>query len=159
MLGVSSLRLKQGARSATEHSHHALQSGVLDSFPFDPLGQNSEAMQLREIKNGRLAMVRVPRASQRLQVQVCWACRCRCGWCWRHHGILQQLTLSLYAWQVAFVGFAVQALVTREQPIEGLNAHLADPFGHNIITCGTCCCSDSVASACDLHTGWCMQPS
>ena len=36
--------------------------------------------------------------------------------------------------QVAFVGFAVQALVTREQPIEGLTAHLADPFGHNIIT-------------------------
>lgn len=34
------------------------QSGVLDSFPFDPLNQNSEAMQLREIKNGRLAMVR-----------------------------------------------------------------------------------------------------
>ena len=35
---------------------------------------------------------------------------------------------------VAFVGFAVQALVTREQPIAGLQAHLADPFGHNIIT-------------------------
>lgn len=35
--------------------------------------------------------------------------------------------------QVAFVGFAVQALVTREQPIEGLTKHLANPFGHNII--------------------------
>ncbi len=35
---------------------------------------------------------------------------------------------------VAIVGFAVQALVTREQPIAGLQAHLADPFGHNIIT-------------------------
>ncbi len=34
------------------------QSGVLNSFPFDPLGQNSETMALREIKNGRLAMVR-----------------------------------------------------------------------------------------------------
>jgi light-harvesting complex I chlorophyll a/b binding protein 5 len=66
-------------------------SGVLDSYPFDPLGQSSPAMELREIKNGRLAMV-------------------------------------------AFVGFAVQALVTREQPIEGLQNHLADPFGHNIIT-------------------------
>ena len=36
--------------------------------------------------------------------------------------------------QVAFIGFAVQALVTREQPIEGLVKHLSDPFGHNIIT-------------------------
>ena len=34
-----------------------LQSGLLDSFPFDPLGQNSKEMQLKEIKNGRLAMV------------------------------------------------------------------------------------------------------
>lgn len=66
-------------------------SGVLDSYPFDPLGQNSEQMQLREIKNGRLAMT-------------------------------------------AFIGFVVQALVTREGPIEGLQSHLADPFGHNIIT-------------------------
>nr|6SL5_6 Chain 6, Lhca6 [Dunaliella salina] len=33
---------------------------------------------------------------------------------------------------VAFVGFAVQALVTRTQPIEGLQKHLADPFGKNI---------------------------
>lgn len=32
------------------------------------------------------------------------------------------------------MGFAVQALVTREQPIAGLTAHLADPFGHNILT-------------------------
>ncbi len=34
--------------------------------------------------------------------------------------------------QVAFVGFAVQALVSRTGPIEGLTAHLADPFGKNI---------------------------
>lgn len=66
-------------------------SGVLNSFPFDPLGQSSESMETKEIKNGRLAMV-------------------------------------------AIVGFAVQALVSREQPIAGLNAHIADPFGHNIIT-------------------------
>eukprot|EP00195_Chlamydomonas_chlamydogama_P016877 CAMPEP_0202890088 /NCGR_PEP_ID=MMETSP1392-20130828/600_1 /ASSEMBLY_ACC=CAM_ASM_000868 /TAXON_ID=225041 /ORGANISM="Chlamydomonas chlamydogama, Strain SAG 11-48b" /LENGTH=216 /DNA_ID=CAMNT_0049573579 /DNA_START=75 /DNA_END=725 /DNA_ORIENTATION=- len=33
---------------------------------------------------------------------------------------------------VAFVGFAVQALVSRTQPIEGLQAHLSDPFGKNI---------------------------
>ena len=36
--------------------------------------------------------------------------------------------------QVAFVGFASQALVTREQPIAGLTAHLADPFNHNIVS-------------------------
>ncbi|PNW81164.1 hypothetical protein CHLRE_07g344950v5 [Chlamydomonas reinhardtii] len=33
---------------------------------------------------------------------------------------------------VAFIGFCVQALATRTQPIEGLTAHLADPFGKNI---------------------------
>ena len=60
-------------------------------FPLDPAGMNSSTNALKEIKNGRLAMV-------------------------------------------AFVGFAVQALVTREGPIEGLFAHLANPFGHNIIT-------------------------
>lgn len=60
-------------------------------FPFDPAGMNSETNAVKEIKNGRLAMV-------------------------------------------AFIGFAVQALVTREGPIEGLFAHLANPFGHNIVT-------------------------
>lgn len=59
-------------------------------FPLDPAGLNSEANAVKEIKNGRLAMV-------------------------------------------AFVGFAVQALVTREGPIEGLFGHLASPFSHNII--------------------------
>lgn len=33
---------------------------------------------------------------------------------------------------VAFVGFAVQALVSRTGPVEGLSKHLADPFGKNI---------------------------
>lgn len=66
-------------------------SGLINQFPFDPVGMNSPAMQLKEIKNGRLAMV-------------------------------------------AFVGFAVQALVTREGPIEGLLSHISNPFGHNITT-------------------------
>ena len=35
-----------------------LQSGFLNSFPFDPLGLNSPANQVKEIKNGRLAMVK-----------------------------------------------------------------------------------------------------
>jgi light-harvesting complex I chlorophyll a/b binding protein 5 len=37
----------------------------------------------------------------------------------------------VYALQVAFVGFAVQALVSRTQPIEGLTKHLSNP-GYNI---------------------------
>lgn len=35
------------------------QSGFINAFPFDPAGMNSKEMQLREIKNGRLAMVSV----------------------------------------------------------------------------------------------------
>jgi light-harvesting complex I chlorophyll a/b binding protein 5 len=35
---------------------------------------------------------------------------------------------------VAFVGFAVQALVTRTGPIEGLFKHLGNPAGYNITT-------------------------
>ena len=38
-----------------------LQSGFLDEYPFDPVGLNSEATQVKEIKNGRLAMVTPPR--------------------------------------------------------------------------------------------------
>lgn len=37
----------------------------------------------------------------------------------------------LCAVQVAFVGFAVQALASRTQPIEGLTKHLSNP-GYNI---------------------------
>lgn len=42
------------------------------------------------------------------------------------------LIVRSYALQVAFVGFAVQAIATRTQPIEGLTKHLADPVGRNI---------------------------
>lgn len=34
-----------------------VQSGVLVQFPFDPLSLTSEANRVKEIKNGRLAMV------------------------------------------------------------------------------------------------------
>lgn len=33
---------------------------------------------------------------------------------------------------ISLVGYAVQALVTREGPLEGLNNHIASPFTHNI---------------------------
>ena len=36
-------------------------SGVNESFPWDPMGMNNDAMALKEIKNGRLAMIRVRR--------------------------------------------------------------------------------------------------
>lgn len=32
-------------------------SGFINSFPFDPVKMNSAAMQTKEVKNGRLAMV------------------------------------------------------------------------------------------------------
>ena len=51
---------------------------------------NSPDMAVKEVKNGRLAMV-------------------------------------------AFVGFAVAALVTREGPIAALSSHLSNPFENNII--------------------------
>ncbi|KAK9812424.1 hypothetical protein WJX73_009738 [Symbiochloris irregularis] len=84
LFGLLELTRYQGWRRTKD-------SGVLTLFPFDPLSLTSEANRVKELKNGRLAMV-------------------------------------------AFVGFTVQALLTREGPIEGLQAHLADPFGHNIIT-------------------------
>ena len=34
-----------------------MQSGFLNWFPFDPLNLNSPANQVKEVKNGRLAMV------------------------------------------------------------------------------------------------------
>jgi hypothetical protein len=33
---------------------------------------------------------------------------------------------------VAFIGFAMQALVSGCGPVEGLQKHIADPFGYNI---------------------------
>merc|ERR1712224_827379 len=65
-------------------------SGLIDSFPFDPANMNSREMQVKEIKNGRLAMV-------------------------------------------SFVGFAVQALVTRSGPISDLKAHISQPLDNNLI--------------------------
>jgi hypothetical protein len=35
-----------------------MQSGFINSFPFDPVGMNSPKHAINEVKNGRLAMVR-----------------------------------------------------------------------------------------------------
>jgi light-harvesting complex I chlorophyll a/b binding protein 5 len=32
-------------------------SGINESFPFDPIGMNSPSMAVKEVKNGRLAMI------------------------------------------------------------------------------------------------------
>lgn len=49
-------------------------------------------------------------------------------------GPREYMTACLLAQMIAFVGFAVQALVTREGPIEGLFNHISNPLGHNILT-------------------------
>ena len=69
-------------------------SGFVNAFPFDPAGMSSPDMAVKEVKNGRLAMV-------------------------------------------AFIGFAVAALVTREGPVE-VCIGLACLWGSR-----TCECSDS----------------
>ena len=56
-----------------------MQFGVLNMFPFDPLGLNSEQNAVKEIKNGRLAMVRASSPASlhrslhlgRLRMQLC----------------------------------------------------------------------------------------
>ena len=35
---------------------------------------------------------------------------------------------------VSMLGFAVQALVTKEGPFDNWVKHLADPFGYNLLT-------------------------
>jgi light-harvesting complex I chlorophyll a/b binding protein 5 len=67
------------------------ESGFLNSFPFDPVGMDSQDMRVKEVKNGRLAMV-------------------------------------------AFVGIAMQALVTRAGPLSDLGKHISDPMHNNFIS-------------------------
>ncbi len=50
----------------------------------------------------------------------------------RSNGPVNDLAFVL---QVAFIGFVVQALVTRSNgPVDDLTSHISSPFGNNIIT-------------------------
>ena len=112
-----------------------LQSGFLNWFPFDPLNLNSEANAVKEIKNGRLAMVRVGYSAQ-LQ-RYCVAKLFESTSRKPGNGLLLscvKLTVDHCVVQVAFVGFATQALVTRQGPLENLTSHLKDPFGSNFLS-------------------------
>ena len=122
------------------------QSGFLDSFPFDPAKLDSPTNAVKELKNGRLAMVHLPdalcmallrsgclpglqRGKQRHSSLAQSARAPRPTYC------LSPLTpAACCRAQIAFVGFAFAALVTRQGPIEALRSHLSDPLGNNIIT-------------------------
>jgi hypothetical protein len=85
-----------------------MQSGFVNSFPFDPAGMNSPDMAVKEVKNGRLAMVSVPSAARAacfhelscVMRRVCsitasfltpwavpWKPRTTCHKRWHHNGI------------------------------------------------------------------------
>ena len=160
--GSQSNRAAREAPRATFLTHatcrYRSQSGFLFSFPFDPAGMNSKDMAVKEVKNGRLAMVSCV-ATLRVgsPVRRCWLKRFEqsCLVCARRqrrpacanlasqrkvggtHGLPAAdagapFVQCLLPVQVAFIGFAVQALVSRTTPLEGLGAHLGNPAGRNI---------------------------
>ncbi len=49
-----------------------VQSGFINSFPFDPAGMNSPSMATKEVKNGRLAMVRTSGSTPGMLVLCTW---------------------------------------------------------------------------------------
>ena len=48
-----------------------MQAGLLGWTPFDPMGMNSDSMALKEVKNGRLAMLAFIGFCSQAAVQVC----------------------------------------------------------------------------------------
>lgn len=83
------LRLCTGMQSLTTQSrshasglslyetYNSVQSGVVSKFPFDPLGLDSPTNAEKEIKNGRLAMVRLCCRAACCRIACCavlWLC-------------------------------------------------------------------------------------
>lgn len=54
--GCNNLSNKK-AQKAVPAARVVVQSGFINSFPFDPVGMNSPKHAINEVKNGRLAMV------------------------------------------------------------------------------------------------------
>ena len=117
-----------------------LQSGFLNSFPFDPLGQYSPRQAESEIKNGRLGGWLCFREKQDPDSVLCssWprhSTPCLCG------SLASELRACLrlihltsrvhFAAMLAFVGFASVYANRGMTPLQALKAHIADPGQQN----------------------------
>lgn len=100
-------------------------SGVINSFPFDPAGMNSKDMALKEIKNGRLAMIAFVGFS--VQAMLTGVSR-SVAHPSRFLGRRRRRALARSAWAHG----SPSPWPSQEGPIAGLVAHQSDPLGHNI---------------------------